>query len=49
MQDQDDIINVDNDEFSPPEGSYPQEVPGATGYVWDHQTQSWQPIFGNEQ
>jgi hypothetical protein len=39
------IINVDDDGLSPPEGVYPEEVPGATGYYWDPELQVWVPVF----
>jgi len=49
MQDQDDIVNIDNDGFNPPEHNFPQEVEGATGYQWNYEQQVWQPIFANQQ
>lgn len=44
----DEFENVDNDGLNPPEGSCPDEVEGATGYIWDPTQQCWQPVFGNE-
>jgi hypothetical protein len=39
------FINVDDDGLNPPEGSHPDFIEGAIYYVWNPETQTWDPIF----